>query len=170
MSSGDCRGSTDRGREYLSSKGLGNVVDKSLYRPVYAEKLEDVDETRPWDRDISWRPHGWRTGMGGRQVFTPLGLLVGETHGRWIPEYKRFQTVFPTVEGTRAVTTIPGNHDIGLGDGITPSRLNRFKHHFTEHNTTSQILETCNFELILLDTPSILNTNNPEIFDPPSQF
>src|SRR5438045_6655195 len=80
----------------------------------------------------------------------PLCLLVGETHGRWIPEYKRFQTVFPTVEGTRAVTTIPGNHDVGLGDGITPSRLNRFKHHFTEHNTTSQILETCNFELILL--------------------
>lgn len=100
---------------------------------------------------------------------TPASFSSG-THGRWIPEYKRFQTVFPAVEGTRTITTIPGNHDIGLGDGITTSRLNRFKHHFTEQNATSQILETCNFELILLDTPSILNTNNAEIFDPPSHF
>ena len=89
---------------------------------------------------------------------------------RWIPEYKRFQTVFPPVEGTRIVTTIPGNHDIGLGDGITTSRLTRFRHQFTEQNATSQILETCNFELTLFDTPSILNTNNAEVFDPPSHF
>lgn len=65
MSSGYCSGSTDRGREYLSSTGIGDVVDESIYRSVYAEKLEDVDEARTWDGDIAWRPHGWRTGMGG---------------------------------------------------------------------------------------------------------
>jgi hypothetical protein len=64
LSSGYCRGPTDRGREYLFSTGIGDVVDTSVYRSVYAEELGHVDETRAWDGDISWRPHGWRTGMG----------------------------------------------------------------------------------------------------------
>jgi ethanolamine phosphate phosphodiesterase len=78
--------------------------------------------------------------------------------------------VFPAFEGTRMITTVPGNHDIGLGDGISLPRLNRFKDYFTDENTTSQIFETCGFQLILLDTPSLLNTQTPEIHDPPAQF
>ena len=78
--------------------------------------------------------------------------------------------MFPPFEGTRMITTIPGNHDIGLGDGITLPRVDRFNHHFTDNNSTSQIFETCGFQLILLDTPSMLNSQNPEIYDPPSHF
>jgi ethanolamine phosphate phosphodiesterase len=78
--------------------------------------------------------------------------------------------VFPTVEGVRRITTIPGNHDIGLGDGIQVPRLNRFKEYFTEENSTSQRFETCNFEILLLDTPSMLNTHDPDVSEPPSLF
>jgi ethanolamine phosphate phosphodiesterase len=67
-------------------------------------------------------------------------------------------------------TTIPGNHDIGLGDGIRPARLERFITHFTSQNATSEIWETCNTQLVLLDTPSLLNTNDPSIFDAPMTF
>jgi ethanolamine phosphate phosphodiesterase len=74
------------------------------------------------------------------------------------------------MEGIRTITTIPGNHDIGLGDGIQLDRLNRFTHSFTEQNATSQRFEICNFEILLLDTPSMLNTHDPAISEPPSKF
>lgn len=89
---------------------------------------------------------------------------------RWFPEFERFWKVFPRTEGVRIVTTLPGNHDIGLGDGIQQDRLTRFKSFFTDEFSTSQTLEICNFELILLDTPSLLNKASPEILDPPTVF
>lgn len=95
--------------------------------------------------------------------------LVPETDYRWIPEYERFWKVFPRVQGVNVVTTIPGNHDIGLGDGINPDKLYRFKSHFAG-NSTSKILTVCNFQIILLDTSSLLNTANPEIFEPTFAF
>jgi ethanolamine phosphate phosphodiesterase len=76
--------------------------------------------------------------------------------------------VFPHVEGVKVITSIPGNHDIGLGNGIQPERLDRFKSYFTYTNTTSQILDVCNFEVVLLDTPSLLNTVSPEVYGPPT--
>ena len=91
--------------------------------------------------------------------------FVPETNYRWFPEYERFWKVFPRVQGVNIVTSIPGNHDIGLGNGIRTDKLNRFKSHFAG-NTTSKILAVCNFQLVLLDTPSLLNTANPEIFEP----
>ena len=95
--------------------------------------------------------------------------LYQRLNARWFPEYERFWKVFPRVEGVKVVTSIPGNHDIGLGDGIHPDRLNRFTSHFTE-NSTSQIIKICNFELVLLDTSSLLNTVSPQIFEPTSSF
>ena len=78
--------------------------------------------------------------------------------------------MFPYFEGTRVVYSLPGNHDIGLGDGIRLDRLNRFKAHFTDENATSQRLEICGFDMVLLDSPSLLNTVSPDIYGPPSQF
>jgi hypothetical protein len=67
------------------------------------------------------------------------------------------------------VTSIPGNHDIGLGDGITMANLDRFKLHFTE-GETCQVIELCNFQLVLLDTSSMLNTQTPGVHQPPFDF
>jgi hypothetical protein len=67
------------------------------------------------------------------------------------------------------ITTVPGNHDIGLGDGIREDRLERFQTHFTEGNT-SQVIEICNFDLVMLDDSSMLNTQTPSIHDPPFTF
>ena len=108
---------------------------------------------------------------GGREWEDNLYVSdINEPKDRWIPEYQRFRDVFPAVEGVRISTTIPGNHDIGLGDGIRPARLNRFISHFSSSNSTSEIIETCNFELILLDTPSLLNTQDPSIHESPLTF
>ena len=90
---------------------------------------------------------------------------VSETDYRWLREYERFWKVFPPVKGVKIVTSIPGNHDIGLGDGIHPDKLNRFKSRFAE-NSTSRILTICNFQLVLLDSSSLLNTANPQVFEP----
>lgn len=35
---------------------------------------------------------------------------------------------------------------------------------------SSQILDLCNFEIVLLDTPSLLNTVSPEVYEPPSEL
>lgn len=78
--------------------------------------------------------------------------------------------MFPRVEGVKVVTSIPGNHDIGLGNGIRPDRLDRFRSHFASTNSTSRILDLCNFELVLLDTSSLLNTVSPEVYEPPSKL
>ena len=74
--------------------------------------------------------------------------------------------MFPPVSGVRIVTSIPGNHDIGLGNGIREQRLERFKLHFGEINSTSQRLEIGDFELILLDSPSLLNSVSMNISGP----
>lgn len=97
--------------------------------------------------------------------------------GRWFAEYERFWKVFPRVnEGVKIVTSLPGNHDIGLGDGIQPERLNRFRSHFanisssSSSSSTSQSVDVCNFDLVLLDTPSLLNKISPAVFEPSSTF
>src|SRR5271156_2613010 len=92
------------------------------------------------------------------------------TECRWFPEYRRFWKLFPYSEGTRIFPTIPGNHDIGLGDGIRVDRLDRFKTQFTHTNATSDRLEICGFDMVLLDTPSLINTVSPEVYEPTLQF
>ena len=89
---------------------------------------------------------------------------------RWFPEYRRFWELFPYSEGTRVIPTIPGNHDIGLGDGIRVDRYDRFKKYFTDTNATSERLEICGFDMVLLDTPSLINTVSPDIYEPSLQF
>lgn len=68
------------------------------------------------------------------------------------------------------IPTVPGNHDIGIGDGIRADRLERFKAHFTDENATSQRLDICGFDILLLDSPSLLNTASADVYEPASQF
>jgi ethanolamine phosphate phosphodiesterase len=76
---------------------------------------------------------------------------------KWLKEYNRFWNVFKTPEGVNVITTIPGNHDIGLGNGIQIDRLDRFKTHFTSVNRTSQCFRLGAFDIVLLDSPSLLS-------------
>jgi len=89
---------------------------------------------------------------------------------RWIPEYERFWRIFVPDENINIFTTVPGNHDLGLGDGISTSKLERYKHYFTNGTYTSQLFQTCNFQLLMLDTPSLLNTQIPEISSSANEF
>lgn len=89
---------------------------------------------------------------------------------RWQDEFGRFWSVFPRVEGVRILTSIPGNHDIGLGNGIQPQRLERFKTYFAGGNSTSQYLSIGKFDLVLLDTPSLLNSASTNVSEPPNVF
>ena len=95
--------------------------------------------------------------------------LLSDSNHRWFPEYERFWKVFPRVNGVKVVTTIPGNHDIGLGNGIHPDKLSRFNTYFGE-NSTSRIITVCNFQIVMLDTLPLLNTENPEVFEPAFSF
>jgi ethanolamine phosphate phosphodiesterase len=86
---------------------------------------------------------------------------------KWHREYARFWRVFPTQKDIKQITLIPGNHDIGLGNGINLDHLDRFKQHFTNDTGTSASLSHCSHQLVLLDTPSLLNTDTPEVANSP---
>jgi len=88
---------------------------------------------------------------------------------KWLQEYNRFWNVFKTPLGVNVITVVPGNHDIGLGDGINIDHLNRFKTHFTALNHTSRRFRLGSFDIVLLDTPSLLSSD-PQISEGPLTF
>ncbi|GAO48685.1 Metallo-dependent phosphatase [Saitoella complicata NRRL Y-17804] len=87
----------------------------------------------------------------------------------WVPEYERLLSVFPNVAGENKVyMNLPGNHDIGVADTIPGTALARFTEFFGQ--TSTEISIGSNHSLVLLDTVSLSNTNNPAISAPPRQF
>ncbi|BFZ62383.1 hypothetical protein YB2330_003477 [Saitoella coloradoensis] len=92
----------------------------------------------------------------------------------WVPEYERLLRVFPKVAGGReenehkVYMNLPGNHDIGVADTIPATALARFTEFFGP--TSTEITIGANHSLILLDTVSLSNTNNPAISGPPRKF
>lgn len=70
----------------------------------------------------------------------------------WLKEFERFQGVFPTSLAQHVVTSLPGNHDIGISDGIKYEVYSRFKQIFGE---TSVLFDIGKWEIILLDTVSL---------------
>ncbi|PWW80306.1 hypothetical protein C7212DRAFT_356479 [Tuber magnatum] len=85
----------------------------------------------------------------------------------WLSEHSRFSKVFPPTPYRRTVQSLPGNHDIGVGNGIRESVLERFRLFFGDGNS---LLTLGNHSVILLDTPSLLNDVNPRIHNPPRDF
>lgn len=85
----------------------------------------------------------------------------------WLSEYARFSKIFPPTPYRRTVQSLPGNHDIGVGNGIKESVLERFRLFFGDGNS---LLTLGNHSIILLDTPSLLNDVNPRIYNPPRDF
>ncbi|EJS42347.1 cdc1p [Saccharomyces arboricola H-6] len=85
----------------------------------------------------------------------------------WIKEYTRFNEIFPKKPLRRTIMSIPGNHDIGFGDAVIESSLQRFSSYFGE---TSSTLEVGNHTFVLLDTISLSDKTNPDVSRLPMEF
>lgn len=86
---------------------------------------------------------------------------------QWIKEYTRFNEIFPKKPLRRTVMSLPGNHDIGFGDEVIESSLERFSSYFGE---TSSSLEAGNHTFVLLDTISLSDKRNPNVSRVPMEF
>ena len=86
---------------------------------------------------------------------------------QWIKEYTRFNQIFPKKPMRRTVMSLPGNHDIGFGDTVVESSLERFSAYFGE---TSSFLEAGNHTFVLLDTISLSDKANPNVSRIPMEF
>ncbi|KAI5841824.1 Metallo-dependent phosphatase-like protein [Morchella snyderi] len=85
----------------------------------------------------------------------------------WWGEYLRFARIFPGYPYRRTVKSLPGNHDLGIGNGIREPVKERFTTWFGE---TSSVVEAGNHSIVLLDSVSLSNDNNPRIFKPEREF
>ncbi|CCE65446.1 hypothetical protein TPHA_0L00890 [Tetrapisispora phaffii CBS 4417] len=85
----------------------------------------------------------------------------------WHNEYKRFNSIFPKKSFRKTVMSLPGNHDIGFGDTIIESSLERFTTYFGE---TSSSHDVGNHTIVLVDTISLSDTKNTNISSIPKQF
>lgn len=76
-------------------------------------------------------------------------------------EFLRFERIFNRwpkyVRGKNWFTDVPGNHDVGFGDGVKLSLQTRYMDHFGSPN---KLRKLNGVEFVLLDTPSYLSTNN----------
>jgi len=99
---------------------------------------------------------------GGREWNTkethdsPKGYGHGEhahyNNPYWHGEYERFQRIFPDAPGIVTVKSLPGNHDLGFGQGIKSAVHERFTAFFGE---TNSVWEVGNHSFVLLDTVSL---------------
>ncbi|KAK7205784.1 Metallo-dependent phosphatase-like protein [Myxozyma melibiosi] len=88
-------------------------------------------------------------------------------HDEWVREYKRFDRVFPSRIGKLTVREVAGNHDIGFGDTISSEALNRFRAYFGDPN---RVLEIGNHSFVVLDTNSMTNHKDEQIYKPARTF
>lgn len=94
-------------------------------------------------------------------------VLSVQSNVSWDKEYRRFRKVFKENTGSPYIASLPGNHDIGVSDTVSPVAVSRFKKHFGE---LSSEFQAGDFTLILLDTVSLSAESSPFISRPPQQF
>jgi ethanolamine phosphate phosphodiesterase len=85
----------------------------------------------------------------------------------WQKEYKRFRKVFRQTTASPYIASLPGNHDIGVSDTVSPIALSRFKKHFGE---PSSEFKAGDFTIILLDTVSLSAVTQYSISRHPQEF
>lgn len=85
----------------------------------------------------------------------------------WLKEYERFHKIFPRVPGKIMKTNVAGNHDIGFGDTVVRSSLDRFSAHFGEMN---EYFDVGNHTFVVLDTISLSDTVDPYVSGFPKKF
>lgn len=85
----------------------------------------------------------------------------------WEQEYIRWNKIFTKPPYKRTIMSLPGNHDIGYGNTIVYSSLQRFTTYFGEPSSS---IDIGNHTVVLLDTISMLNTDNETIYSKPYTF
>lgn len=85
----------------------------------------------------------------------------------WLKEYVRFNKVFNPIEGVRQLRQIPGNHDVGFGNGIDFGKYSRFKAYF---GNADEVVVLGNHSIVLMDTVSISCIDNNKISQASSKF
>lgn len=85
----------------------------------------------------------------------------------WMQEYRRFNDIFPKIPSKRTIMSIPGNHDIGFGDGVVEHSLERFT---TFYGEASNYMDLGNHTIVLVDTISMSDNANPVIASVPRKF
>ncbi|KAH3671409.1 hypothetical protein WICMUC_004706 [Wickerhamomyces mucosus] len=85
----------------------------------------------------------------------------------WINEYKRFHKIFNQKANRRQIMSLPGNHDIGFGETVNVTALDRFKAYFGE---TSSIHDLGNHTIVLLDTISLSDFDTPSTQEHPNSI
>ena len=85
----------------------------------------------------------------------------------WFQEYSRFHKIFPKKESVKTIMSLPGNHDIGFGDTVIESSLNRWTAYFGE---PSSYHDFGNHTFVLVDTISLSDKANLNISKVPREF
>lgn len=85
----------------------------------------------------------------------------------WYEEFKRFNEIYHKRPNRRTIMSLPGNHDIGFGETVNITSLNRFKSTF---GPPSSIHELGNHTVVLLDTISLSDYSNPEVVQDPREI
>lgn len=99
----------------------------------------------------------------------PRGVADWKLYGDdyWWKEYVRFLKIFPSYPYRKTIKSLPGNHDLGIGNGVREGVKERFATYFGE---TSSVLEAGNHSIVLLDSVSLSNNINPRIYEPEREF
>ena len=85
----------------------------------------------------------------------------------WESEFVRFNKIFPALPGRRSIRSLPGNHDLGIGNGIEEGVLERYRAFFGD---TSAVHVFGNHTFVMIDSVSLENTLNPAVYEPPREF
>jgi ethanolamine phosphate phosphodiesterase len=85
----------------------------------------------------------------------------------WEKEYQRFRRIFPRTSSSPYVASLPGNHDIGVGDTVSKAAAARFTKRFGDLSTE---IQAGDFTIVLLDTVSLSAEKTPAISRPVWQF
>lgn len=84
----------------------------------------------------------------------------------WYVEYTRFNSIYSKKANRKTIMTLPGNHDIGFGETVNVTSLERFKTFF---GPTSSVHELGNHTIVLLDTISLSDYSNEAVTKDPRQ-
>lgn len=86
---------------------------------------------------------------------------------QWLEEYERWNHIYTKLPNKPMITSVAGNHDIGFGNTIIPEAYDRFVKYFGEPSSTHVI---GNHTFVLLDTISMMNTENSSVYQKPYDF
>ncbi|KAL1305670.1 hypothetical protein AAFC00_007263 [Neodothiora populina] len=109
----------------------------------------------------------WATDAQGFQVAEPRWKPYGESF--WLAEYNRFGSIFfapdqisggrPAQKAKQIIASLPGNHDLGFGNGIQKPVRERFRAYFGEGDRIDVV---GNHSFVSLDTVSLSAMGQPD--------